>query len=341
MAIAVVGAGIAGLSCALSLATAGAAVTVFDKGRSVGGRVATRRVGDLHFNHGAQYATARGESFDAMMRSMAKAGAATFWPAAGPGRWVGLPAMSGLPRFLAEALTKLPGTEIRLQRHASFLRRTPSGWTLRSLPSTDAKPGSASDSGGIVETFDTLLLALPPAQAIALLQTAGHGFIDSVSQVTIAPCWTVMAAFPAPCTPSCTAPDVQRFDNGPLVWIARDSARPGTPSGGPECWVAHASPGWSREHLEETAETVGPKLLALLGAAVGSRETPLYLAAHRWRYALTGKAAGNGVLMGRRKAAWPLRRLVSGWTRRGGLGVWPRAGRSDIKRLLGIVDRTR
>lgn len=61
MKIGVIGAGIAGLSCAGMLQTAGHAVMVFDKGRGVGGRIATRRVrapsGDVAIDHGAQYFT--------------------------------------------------------------------------------------------------------------------------------------------------------------------------------------------------------------------------------------------------------------------------------------------
>ena len=41
----------------------GWAVTVFDKGRGPGGRLATRRADDLRFDHGAQYFTARDPRF--------------------------------------------------------------------------------------------------------------------------------------------------------------------------------------------------------------------------------------------------------------------------------------
>ena len=56
--IVIIGAGIAGLACARRLAEAGLAPVLLDKGRGIGGRVATRRMGDMQFDHGAQYVTA-------------------------------------------------------------------------------------------------------------------------------------------------------------------------------------------------------------------------------------------------------------------------------------------
>ncbi len=52
--IAVIGAGMSGLAAAITLQTAGADVTVIEKSRGLGGRVASRRVGDIVVDHGAQ-----------------------------------------------------------------------------------------------------------------------------------------------------------------------------------------------------------------------------------------------------------------------------------------------
>jgi predicted NAD/FAD-dependent oxidoreductase len=48
--IAVIGAGIAGLACAREIARADVAVTVFERARGLGGRLATRRDGHLAFD---------------------------------------------------------------------------------------------------------------------------------------------------------------------------------------------------------------------------------------------------------------------------------------------------
>lgn len=55
MRVVVVGAGIAGLMAAQSLSNSGHDVVVVDKGRSPGGRLATRRINDATLDHGAQF----------------------------------------------------------------------------------------------------------------------------------------------------------------------------------------------------------------------------------------------------------------------------------------------
>ena len=52
----VIGAGMAGLTVARGAVEAGLAVQMIDKGRGLGGRLATRRAeGGLRFDHGAHY----------------------------------------------------------------------------------------------------------------------------------------------------------------------------------------------------------------------------------------------------------------------------------------------
>mgnify|MGYP001382774367 CR=1 FL=1 len=61
--IAIVGAGMAGVACARTLVQAGHRVTLFEKSRGAGGRMATRRSEFGGFDHGAQFFTVRDERF--------------------------------------------------------------------------------------------------------------------------------------------------------------------------------------------------------------------------------------------------------------------------------------
>ena len=70
--VVVVGAGLSGLSAARALQDAGHGVVVLDKGRGLGGRMATRRIttsdGSIAtFDHGAQFFTARDETFTSLV----------------------------------------------------------------------------------------------------------------------------------------------------------------------------------------------------------------------------------------------------------------------------------
>ena len=103
------------------------------------------------------------------------------------------------------------------------------------------------------------------------------------------PVWTLMAAFDR--RPD--LPDVVR-PGGALRLVVRNAAKPGR-SG--ETWVAHASSGWTRDHLEDPNEGVLPKLIAEFeDIALGRLPRPVHVEAHRWRHGLTERALGTPFL---------------------------------------------
>ncbi len=105
MRIGIIGAGMAGLSCAQALRHQGHNVIVFDKGRGPGGRMSTRHVGtplgEAAFDHGAQYLTARDPAFLAQVDRWARVGHVARWSPAGVDAWVGTPAMNEPIRAMA------------------------------------------------------------------------------------------------------------------------------------------------------------------------------------------------------------------------------------------------
>ncbi len=262
--VAIIGAGMAGLAAARRLRAAGVDCAVFDKSRGLGGRMATRRDGDLRFDHGAQYFTARGKRFKALVEEWRAAGAAAEWF---EGAFVGVPGMSGPARAMAEDVEVAGGVQ------ASGLRRDADGW--RVFDAEGARDGA----------FAAVLLAVPAPQAVPLAASAGVAF-PALEAVRYAPCWALMLTFEGP---SGLPEDHRRFESGAISWIARNGSKPGRDPA-PETLVVHAAPDWSRAHLEMSKEDAAAALVAEL-PGVGVKTAPARAAAHRWRYAMVERAA--------------------------------------------------
>lgn len=281
--VAIVGAGIAGLACARTLAAHGVATRLFDKGRTPGGRLATRRVDlDGHgigFDHGAQYLTARG----ALFRATLDAVDARPWIEGH--RRVGVPRMSAIPRALAE------GLDITLGREVVEIAGGPHAWLLRHA--TPRRPGGPPGADVTEDgPFEAVVVAVPAPQAAPLLEGPAAELRAALEPVRMAPCWTLMAAFRTPLD----LPDHIRPEGGPIAWAARDSSKPGRDPA-VECWVVQAGAAWTRDHLEMAEPEARAALLAAFARlAEQALPDPAYAAAHRWRYALVERPLGTPFL---------------------------------------------
>lgn len=261
----VIGAGLCGLIVAAGIAADGAPVTVLDKSRGLGGRLATRRAGDWRFDHGAQYVRPKSPGFAALLDRL---GAAD-WPAL-PGARIGVPGMSALVKSLAD------GLDVRTGAPVAGLTRADGAWI------------ATGADGAALARAARLVLAVPAPQAAALLP--GDLLGAQAGAVPMNPCWTVMAAFDA--RPD--LPDAARDGDATLGWIARDGGKPAR-SG--ETWVAQASAAWSRTNLDLSREAAAAALLDLLRArAGGTLPGVLHADAHRWLYAQTPRPLGQGCL---------------------------------------------
>jgi predicted NAD/FAD-dependent oxidoreductase len=273
--VAVVGAGVAGLTCAGALRRAGLAVTVFDKGRQPGGRLATRYTAVGAFDHGAPSFTAADAAFATEVARWAEAGHVAADPGR-PGAWTGTPAMNSLPRALAAGLDLRAGTRVQA------LRRDERRWQL-----LDADGGALDPAG-----HDAVVVAVPAEQALALLAPA-TALAASLQAVHSEPGWAVMAAWAQPLPgpgsgalgPLCRRPD-STAPLGPLACALHDNPRPGRRREAPERWVLHATPYWSAHNVELDAAEVVRHLLDDCARRAGTAlPTPLHASAHRWRYA--------------------------------------------------------
>jgi renalase len=277
--VAVLGAGVAGLSAAVHLRDAGIRVEVFDKGRGPGGRICSRRSAGHEFDHGAQYFTARDPLFVDQVEIWRQRDVVAPWtgrivsvergcapqPAGPSTRYVGVPGMNAPAADLAAGL--------RVHSHVritSIERSWGSRWQL--FHDREVLPGD----------FDRVLLTLPPEQALPLV--AGHPRLSPrLHAVRMLPCWAVLVAFVERVD---AAFDGAFVNSGPLSWVARNSSKPGRPRG--EAWVLHATPQWSREFLDRDSGFVESALFEAFRHVLGTSRIPpsTWSAAHRWRFAL-------------------------------------------------------
>jgi renalase len=274
----VIGAGLAGLTAARTLADRGETVLVVEKSRAAGGRLSTRRVGETGYDHGAQYLTARGKPFRALMTGLANQGSVALWGPKGKDRdeeWhVGQPGM----RHLVEPLCT--GIDIIFGARVDALEPASDGVVARW---TDGEGAS------VARRFDRVISTIPSPQASALL--AGHDrAFAAIADVQMAPCWALMLGFAGPIE---GAADIYRAPNDAIGWIARNASKPQRTG---HTFVVHASPDWSRAHLELAKENAASALLLHFRQATSIEEEPQHLDAHRWRYAFVEKPLGQPFL---------------------------------------------
>jgi renalase len=274
--VAVVGAGVAGLSLAARLSAPAVAerfsVTLFDKSRGPGGRCATRSTPAGLFDHGAGNVQPCAAAFAAALAASPprtsyegmNAWARAFAAGDGP-PW---PDRSGLT-------TRWNATVAAIEPWHDPEGVPAPPWSLRLA--ADRAPVACAGP------FDVVVVAVPAEQARTLLQPSAQ-LAARLGEVTSDPCWTVMAAWPAP-LPRPERITVATGASDPLGVV-----RPAAGSDGTR-WVLQATPDWSRVHLEAPAEAVADRLLAALAQRAGLRlARPSWQAVHRWRYAQVRRA---------------------------------------------------
>jgi len=269
--VAVIGAGLAGLTCAQALQADGWRVTVFEKSRGPGGRLSTRRTQDAQYDHGAQYFTVRDPQFARFIEQMQAQGSVAVWQprlaqAQAQPWYVGTPGMSALGRAQAQ------GLDLRTETRVVGLQQQAGLWQL-----------SLQDQAPI-GGFDAVVVALPNEQAQPLLQPHAAHWAQALANTPMQACWTMMFS---------TEASLSSFDAGTpsdtvIGWWARNSSKPGRPvSAAGHDWVVQATAPWSHAHLQSTPEQVGAALLQAMALAldVAAIEPLKPAMLHRWLYA--------------------------------------------------------
>ncbi|MEC8275972.1 MAG: NAD(P)-binding protein, partial [Pseudomonadota bacterium] len=214
--LAIIGAGIAGMTAARLWQDRGLSVRLFDKGRNIGGRCATRRRDELAFDHGVPAIAATDGDFRWAMRRWMMAATLQRWRGSMQGFPEGLRLFTGTPDMNAIPARLGAGLDIAQRVEVARVERKPdSGWHLH-----DA-------DGTALGRFDAVLLTCPLAQAQRLLQPGlNAGWVDPDwfdRPVRMRAVWTVMAAFESRVA---SPHDAMVLDGEPLEFALRNSSKP-------------------------------------------------------------------------------------------------------------------
>ena len=273
----VVGAGAAGLAAAATLAASGHAVVVVDKGRGVGGRLATRRIGEARLDHGAQFFTVRSEEFTRLARRWLAEGVAREWcrgfrnPPDGHPRYVGAAGMTTLAKAMAA------GLDVRVGVRLARIGRGDDGrWEAN-----DDQGRAVADRHGAPGRFDAVVATAPVPQTLEML-AAGDvepGAVERLGAIRYEPTLAVLVVLAGPS--GLPAPGGVQMGADDLAWIGDNQAKGISPQ---PAVTVHASGAYSADRFDDDPDAVLDDLIdrarPLIGAAgVVDRQLA------RWRYA--------------------------------------------------------
>jgi renalase len=295
--VAVIGAGIAGLSCARELAVRGYASVVFEASDRLGGRCGSRNTRIGWFDDGAQVinGATRLAAYAAQRPGMLAALHPWTQPVAPsdteqPGKnagldddetgedtalallgTVGVPSMAALAGEIAQPL------DVRLNTPITHVHKRGASWVLGH---------GATDTD---EDFQAVVLALPAPLALPLAAESAE-LRAALGAVRYRNRWVLLLGSER----AVGLPSHQAFQGGPIERIAAMHSKPGRPSALPQRWFIEANERWSCEHSLDDPETVAELLHGNFQACARRSVTPSFLLAHQWHHAYADAPACAG-----------------------------------------------
>lgn len=273
----VVGAGISGLLCASSLQAAGRTVRVVEKSRGVGGRMATRRIGEARFDHGVQFFSASQQPFMSWVELWLADGLIKVWQRPddqeGPGeafpRYCGIHGMTDVPKHLAAGLT------VHLAQRANVLEHADAGWCVHT-------------EQGECFRAPQLVITSPLPQSLDLLDTIDFSQREpaypALRAVNYVHGLALLACLDGPS--GVTSPGYCEHDEPACHWIADNQMKGISPE---PCVTVHALPSFAAEQWDLPPSDCMDIMLRAAAPHLGGSKVTEY-ALHRWRYAVSVNA---------------------------------------------------
>lgn len=287
----IIGGGICGLIAGNILKKNGFHLTIVDKGKGIGGRLATRSIknsnyGEGVFDYGAQYFTVRDSRFqtwvnDWKINDIIEDWGLGFYDSTGQPRFTNNIRYRGVMsnRAIAKHLAK--NLEIHTNQRIERIKQNNSGWL-------------ANSQNGDIFSGECLLLTPPIPQTLLLLKDSEISISDSIKteldQVTYSCCITVLVLLKS--DSKIFEPGGLYFDSGPIAWMADNHKKGISPNG--FAVTIHAGTKYSEDNWDKEKEKIAQELFSYskkwLGVEVAEYQV------HRWRYSQVKQTFGEPFL---------------------------------------------
>jgi predicted NAD/FAD-dependent oxidoreductase len=270
----IIGAGISGLLAGQILSRAGHPVTILEKSRGVGGRMATRRFKNGVFDHGAQFFTVRDPQFQYWVDRWVQQKNVFEWTRSfsKPGD---LPQTNGHPRYRgANGMTAIPkeiskDLDIHLQTRVNSISRSDKSWIAE------------SENGKIFDASQ-LILTAPVPQSLSLLRTGLVSLPDRemerLQSIYYHPCIAVLVLLKGPS--KIPPPGGIKIDSSPLQWLADNTQKGISPKS--TAITIHATADFSRQNFNQNPDQLAETLIMAAEPWIGDDIQDWQL--HKWRY---------------------------------------------------------
>ncbi|OIP68679.1 MAG: amine oxidase [Oscillatoriales cyanobacterium CG2_30_44_21] len=293
----VIGAGMAGLTCAQQLKQAGLDVTIVEKSAGVGGRMATRRLQATWVDHGAQLISVKSDNFGRFVRRLQDKSIVKEWT-------------RNVYQLSSDGLTP-PAADERHQRYCCPLGMTAIAKYLASeleiinnarivsVSHSDQKWQLLSDRQESLETR-AIVSTMPAPQFLPLFEEAlapAPSFLQALQSVKFAPSVTIMAGYSASHEVPQEWQAIACVNDPILSWISHNSSKHPDTATQP-VFVFQSTAQFARHSMDEAdLEIAGKPLLNQVGRLLAPwLASPEWWQVHRWRYALVEESLGVSCL---------------------------------------------
>ncbi|MGB3532014.1 MAG: FAD-dependent oxidoreductase [Microcoleaceae cyanobacterium] len=308
--IAIIGAGISGLTCAQALQKAGYTVVILEKSRGVGGRVATRQTDNYRVDHGARYLEPTGTYTENLIQNLQQQNSLQLWTDT-VYEWVDnqlQPSLHQSPKYIAPDGMNTVGKylaedlDIWFNRRVINIKNTQDKTWYLLLEQTHR---TANEKPLEVQA-KLVVVAIPAPQALMLLEPLENQIDPDITRqvrsVEYDPCITVMAGYTIEQQSAFLNREIDWkaviFPNDEVLdWVGLDSSK--RTSSQPPTVVIHSDANFANKYLDTIdLEPVGKQLIQAASTyLMPELNYPEWMKVHRWRYAFCPQSLPMSCLM--------------------------------------------